>query len=208
VSQTDAEPRPNAVAKGLAILILIVAGAAILSLAAHPVQAPMASPPTPTATAATPTASPSATTVLDQGDGNGGLPFAVTIVLSLVSGLVGAIIQRIWQDSVERRRDKAELLGALLVVRYEVSTNLIAVSVANKSGLPLNVSSVSDSDYRQVNLLLARQLKDSVLRRRLVSAYLLLARARQGLAPTQLEDELRDAESQLDAELRRLGLQP
>jgi hypothetical protein len=78
-------------------------------------------------------------------------------VLGLIGGVVGAGLLRLYDVWREARREKAELLAAVRVVRDELrrNHNILALPYADVSG---TTGVPGDHAYRQVELVLARGL--------------------------------------------------
>lgn len=91
--------------------------------------------------------------------------------LSVLGGFAGTWFIR-WRDGVrDARRRRDELIAAIRVVRYELSSNAagIASLISNLSGMLLPID-VHDRNYREVQFVLARELP-AALREQLARAY-------------------------------------
>jgi len=132
-----------------------------------------------------------------------GPEWAIALVSGLIGALVTAFLQVAW-ESWNRRRD---LVAAIRVVRYELMTNggALRASVLPHPTVDL-AADLHDDAYRSVQLTLARQLKDSDLRQRLVLGYVHLTRAKEGRRkPLPVAQELGKLERDLAAVLESLG---
>lgn len=91
------------------------------------------------------------------------------VALTLTGGVIGAAI--IWGLQVwrEHRRGKNELIGAIRIVRYELTMNAVLLSSFTTGG-PLPTLGPSDASYRSVELTLARHLP-LPLRHQVAEAY-------------------------------------